>query len=91
MFKNKSFESPSNGSLTNNSNNSASKQQNSGKSAFTPAELSRMYGIPYTAVKRLAAEGQIPSFKIGNRTYIMKSQFESFLNSHGMDVEGGAR
>ena len=54
------------------------------KAAFTPAELSRMYGIPYTAVKRLAAEGQVPSFTVGNRTYIMQIQFEKFLTSHGM-------
>ena len=54
------------------------------KAAFTPAELSRMYGIPYSAVKRLAAEGQVPSFKVGARTYIMIAQFEKFLSSHGM-------
>ena len=54
------------------------------KAAFTPAELSRMYGIPYTAVKRLAAEGQVPSFTVGNRTYIMIAQFEKFLTSHGL-------
>ena len=54
------------------------------KAAFTPAELSRMYGIPYTAVKRLAAEGQVPSFTVGNRTYIMQIQFEKFLTSHGL-------
>ena len=48
----------------------------------TIPQLEAMGILPGRAIRRLVAEGRIPTLKVGNRQYINLALFERYLNNN---------
>ena len=53
------------------------------KTALTVKETAKEYNFPENAIRTLIKRGAFPVVQVGNRCYIVRSVFESYLQTGG--------
>ena len=53
------------------------------KTALTIKETAKEYNFPEFAIRTLVKRGAFPVIQVGNRCYILKHVFESYLQTGG--------